>query len=239
MRLVLALLSLLLPWSIRRRLLNRAFGYEIHPDARIGVSLVLPARSLVMGPHARIGHLNIIRSLDEVHLDAYAFMGSMNWVTANLAGYRGPGSEGRITGRNPRLFMGRHALITSRHYFDCSDSVEILAYSSVGGIRTVWQTHNFDMYAAEQACQPIRIGPTAFVGSSCLLLGGASLPEYTLLAAGSVLIGPKSESYRLYAGNPAVEKKTYPEDYGWFNRTDEWLVNARSHGHRWSQGSRT
>lgn len=227
MRLALSVVSMLLPWSIRRRFLNRFFGYEIHPEARIGFSWTFPRSRLAMGQGARIGHLNVIRSLDELRMDERARIESMNWITANLAGFDGPGSEGRLRKRVARLYLGRFALVTARHYFDCSDSIEILEYSSVGGIRTVWQTHNFDLGTNEQACRPIRIGPTAFVGSNCLLLGGAVLPHHTVLGAGSLLIEEKTESYRLYAGHPAEERRTYDPEFGWFNRSDEWLIDTR------------
>ncbi|NHA01532.1 hypothetical protein G5V59_21710 [Nocardioides sp. W3-2-3] len=43
---------------------NRVLGWEIHPTAHIGRSLVL-AGKVTMGPGAQIGPLNVIRGLDE------------------------------------------------------------------------------------------------------------------------------------------------------------------------------
>src|SRR5262245_43663873 len=56
-----------LPWLVRRPLLNLAFGFSIDSHARIGWSLVL-AQQLVMAPGARIGHANLIRNLELLHL---------------------------------------------------------------------------------------------------------------------------------------------------------------------------
>ena len=69
--------SLMLPWGLRRRLLNRAFGFEIDPDARIGLSWTFPDK-LVMGPGSRIGSLTVMRSLEEVRMGPYALIGQMN-----------------------------------------------------------------------------------------------------------------------------------------------------------------
>lgn len=39
-----------LPWTLRRRLLNKLFGDEISKGARIGVSIVIPFERLEMAP---------------------------------------------------------------------------------------------------------------------------------------------------------------------------------------------
>ncbi len=38
---VLKFLTLLLPWRLRRWVLNTAFGYKLHPKSRIGLALGL------------------------------------------------------------------------------------------------------------------------------------------------------------------------------------------------------
>lgn len=139
-------LSVLLPWGLRRRLLNRAFGFEIDPEARIGFSWTFP-RKLIMGPGSRIGHLNVIHSLNEVRMGRYALIGQMNWFTDNLAGFDGPVAETRLRGRLARIELGDFAVVTSRHYFDCSDSVEIGERSVIGGHRSQFMTHSFDLDA--------------------------------------------------------------------------------------------
>ena len=113
----------------------------------------------------------------------YALIGQMNWFTDNLAGFEGPVAEGGW-GRRPRFDLGELAVVTARHYFDCSDAIEIGERSVVGGLRSQFMTHSFDLDELEQDCAPIRIGPNSFVGTGCLLLGGSGLPENSLLAAG-------------------------------------------------------
>ena len=79
------LISILLPWRMRRQLLIRVFGFEIDRTATIGISWVFPEKTLVMGPHARIGHLNVIKSVDAVRMEEGSLIGTLNWITANVA----------------------------------------------------------------------------------------------------------------------------------------------------------
>jgi len=225
--LLLRALTVPLPWNVRRRILNRAFGFEIDPSARIGFSWTFPQK-LIMGPGARIGHLNAIHSLEEFRMDRYALVGQMNWFTDNLAGFDGPGAESRLGRRQARLHLHAFAAITGRHYIDCSDLVDIGVRSVIGGHRSQFQTHSIDLDALVQDCRPITIGPNSFVGAGCLLLGGSALPDNALLAAGSVLVGKKTETFVLYAGNPAEKKRDYDPDTGFFNRSEEWLLKNRS-----------
>ncbi len=225
--LILRALSVLLPWGLRRRLLNQVLGYEIDPQARIGFSWTFPDR-LVMGPGARIGHLNLIRSLEEVRMERFALIGQMNWFTDNLAAFDGPGSDGKLKRRHARLRLGEFAAISSRHYFDCSDTVEIGERSVVGGHRSQFLTHSYDLAILVQDCSPITIGPNSFVGTNCLLLGGSALPPNSLLGAGSVLISEETEPFSLYGGSPAKKRRHCDPEMGFFNRSEEWFLKNRA-----------
>jgi acetyltransferase-like isoleucine patch superfamily enzyme len=212
---------------VRRRILNYFLGYEIHREAHIGLSWVLPRSKLVMGPGSRIRHFTVIHSVAEVCLDTNAYIGSLNWITDNLAGYGGPVSTDHERRRRPALTLGRFAATTTRHYFDCSDLIEIGENVIVGGIRTVMQTHYLNLETLEQTCRPIRVGADSFISTNCLLLGGAALPDRTVLAAGSVLIDEKTESHCLYAGNPATRKKVFDSELPFFKRTEDSVMDAR------------
>ena len=61
------ILLILLPWRLRRYLLQRLYHYELHPDSRIGLAWVFP-RKLVMGAGARIDHLTVVKGLDRLAL---------------------------------------------------------------------------------------------------------------------------------------------------------------------------
>ena len=100
--------SVLLPWFLRRRLLNMV-GHDIDPTSSVGLSLVFPER-IRLGPRARIGHLNVIKGMDDLILADFAKIGHINWITGR------PTRDGRMfphsPDRRPRLEMGAHASIT-------------------------------------------------------------------------------------------------------------------------------
>jgi len=56
-----ALAVVFLPWTLKRWLLRRFWGYRIADGARIGLSYIFP-HHLVMEEGARIGHFNVKRN---------------------------------------------------------------------------------------------------------------------------------------------------------------------------------
>lgn len=231
MKSVLGLLSVFLPWRARRIVLTRLMGYRIHPTARIGLSIVAPESMLTMGPGSRIGHLNCVRSLDSLHMGKGSLIGTLNWITANLAGFSEPDLDPRIRDRRSVLKLGDYASISTRHYLDCSDLIELGDFSDLAGLRSVLLTHHMDVQNGQQACQPIRIEANCFLSTNAVILGGASLPHHSILAAGAVLVDEQVDSYSMYAGCPARKKKDYEDDVGWFKRSPEAILKSR---HRWS-----
>ena len=61
MRDFLLLISILLPWKMRRAFLEQQFGFQIHPTARIGIAWILPSR-LIMEENTAIGHLTVAKA---------------------------------------------------------------------------------------------------------------------------------------------------------------------------------
>jgi hypothetical protein len=80
MRMLLSLLSLVLPWRLRRHALMAVFGYKIHRSARIGFSIICPQR-LEMGPGACIGSLTMCKGISLLKMDEASFIGNLNWIT--------------------------------------------------------------------------------------------------------------------------------------------------------------
>src|ERR1017187_6718784 len=78
-------LSMLLPWPARRSLLEKQFGYSIHPTSRIGFAWICPRR-LIMEENSRIGHLTICKNIDLLHLGAHSIIGQLNWITGFPSG---------------------------------------------------------------------------------------------------------------------------------------------------------
>lgn len=220
MRLLFRALFLLFPWFLRRRLLIFCYGYHLHPTARIGLAWVYP-KKLVMGPHSQIGHLTVCVNLDEVRLEEYALIGRGNWITGFPSGH--PRHFAHQSDRRPSLQVRRHAAITHRHIIDCTAEVVIGEFATLAGYRSQIITHSIDVVAGRQSSAPVQIGAYSFVGTGCIILGGAVLPRASMLGAASLLNKAYEASYTLYGGTPARPLKTLPADSKYFQRSEGYV----------------
>src|SRR5207245_5527131 len=85
----------------------------------------------------------------------------------------------------PQLIVGDHAAITHRHLIDCTDSITIGRFTTVAGHRSQFLTHGIDFEDCVQKAKPIEIGQYCHIGTSCILLPGSRLPDYSMLGAAS------------------------------------------------------
>ncbi len=220
MKRLLAVFLLILPWRLRRIALNKIFGYQIHPTARIGLSLILPVR-LEMDAGARIGNLTLCKGISLLKMSEKSSIGNLNWITGFPAG------DQRFftadVGRRPELILGAQAAVTNRHLIDCTNSVRIGKFTTFAGARSQMLTHSIDLYECRQSSKPITIGDYCFVGTACVLLGGSVLPDYSVLGAGSVLNKPYADPYFLYAGNPARPVKQLTSEMAYFTRSTGYV----------------
>lgn len=214
MKRLIILISLLLPWCIRRPILC-ALGYQLHPTCRIGLSLIM-ADHLIMEANSRIGNLTICKNIHKLHLAENATIGNLNWIT----GYPANGNKHftHQTDRNPELILHPHAAITNRHLIDCTNSITIGSFTIVAGFQSQMITHSIDLKECRQSSNPISIGKYCFVGSNSVIMGGGTLPDYCVLGANSFLSKAFTESYYLYGGVPARPVKQLPTDYKYFQR---------------------
>ncbi len=217
---LLMLLSIGLPWSIRRQILESQFGYVLHPTSRIGLAWVFPKR-LVMEENARIGNLTVCKDIDLLQLGANAIIGQLNWITGFPLG--GGRHFSHQPERKAELIVERHAGISSRHFIDCTAQVRIGAFATVGGFRSQILTHSIDLAASRQSCAPIEIGEYCFVGTASVLLGGSALPHHSVLGAKSLLNKSWSEPFRLYAGVPAKPIKELSPELEYFQRSEGFV----------------
>ena len=215
------LLSVLLPWSIRRGFLEKQFGFTLHPTSRIGLSWVFPER-LVMEAHTSIGDLTVCKNLALVHLREHAVIGRGNWITGFPLGPSPHFAE--ETDRRPELIVGEHSAITHRHLIDCTNRITIGKFTTVAGFQSQMLTHSIDVEQNRQRSAPIHIGDYCFLGTNCVLLGGSALPDFCVLGAKSLLNKAFIETHRLYGGVPARELQSLPRDYAYFNRTAGFVV---------------
>ncbi len=219
MRKIVALLLMVGPWGLRRRLLVALMGYEIHSTARIGLSWICPER-LEMAAGARIGHLTMCKGLSLLKMGEESRLGNLNWITGFPVGNKDffVGEE-----RRAELVIGEHAAVTHRHLIDCTNSVRIGRFTTFAGFRSQVLTHSIDLQRCRQASRPIAIGDYCFVGTNCVLLGGSALPDYSVLGASSVLNKAYSDPHQLYAGNPARPVKALSREMGYFTRSTGYV----------------
>jgi len=208
-------IGLILPWPLRRWLLRVLCGYSFGEGARIGHSLI-GCPSLHMGPASRIGHFNVIKGM-RVDLGERATIGDFNWIAGLATGNAKHFSQ--EAGRDPALLMGRHAALTSRHFIDCSNRVDIGEFATIAGARSQILTHAIDFQRNRQVSAPVRIGRYCFVGTGCVVLKGSELPDCSVLAAGSSLSRSFADTFTLYSGVPAQPVKPLDRDAEYFRRT--------------------
>jgi acetyltransferase-like isoleucine patch superfamily enzyme len=218
---VLMLLSFLLPWSLRRSFLEKQFGFQIHPTARIGLAWILPNR-LIMEEGSTIGTATVCKGIDLLHLKAHASIGRANWITGFPLG---PSPHfAHQTDRRPELIVGEHSAITNRHLLDCTSSVTIGRFTTFAGFHSQIISHSIDLEQNRQSSKPVRVGDYCFVGTNCVLLGGSALPDFCVLGAKSLLNKTFTETYQLYGGVPARPIKALPRDSKYFQRTEGFVV---------------
>lgn len=196
--------------SLKNRVLG-LFGHQIAGTARIGPSIVVGVRHIKIGEYARIEIFNVFRGMSVVQLGDYAIVESWNWISAHPI-YQ------HIDAGAGTFYMGFRAKLGSRNYLDCSGTIAIRPYGTVGGNRCLLQTHQPDFEHDRQTAGRITVGRHASIGSCAVLLKGAFLPDRSILAANSTLTADASRERRpgLYAGSPAKWKKELGG--AWFER---------------------
>lgn len=216
MRKILNLMIVLMPWKLKRFLLVKFYKYEIHPSARIGLSYIYP-RHLVMKEGATIGHLNVAIHLDLIQMGRNSIISQKNWIT----GF--PTKTNSLhfahqTNRKSQLMIGNESSITKNHHIDCTDTVAIGDFVTIAGYHSQFLTHSIDIYKNRQDSHSIVIGNYCFISTGVIVLGGSSLPSYSVLGAGAVLNKSFSEECKLYAGVPAKPVKKINQEAKYFNR---------------------
>lgn len=214
MRFPIKLLTVLSPWPLKRLLLQRVFGFRLAPTARIGLSWIFPAE-LEMAAGTRIGHLNVAVHLGAIRMGEESTISRGNWIT----GFPKGGARHFLhqPDREPVLVMGEHSAITKDHHIDCTNRIEIGPFTTIAGYKSQLLTHSINVQENRQDSAPIRIGSHCFVGTDVVILGGAILPDRSVLGAKSLLNKAFTERGMLYAGVPA--KPVAPVDGKYFTRT--------------------
>jgi acetyltransferase-like isoleucine patch superfamily enzyme len=222
MRLVLRALLVLVPWKLRRVLLQALYGYRLDPTSRIGLAWAFPAQ-LVMERGASIGHFTVVKGLSSLRMGQHSRIGRLNWISAFPTGTKSP-HFAHLADRAAELVVGDHAAITHRHIIDCTASVTIGRFATMAGYRSQILTHSVDLTACRQDAKPVHIGDYSFVGTASTLLGGAVLPDHSVLGANALLNRAHTEPYRLYAGVPAGPITALDPEMCYFKRAEGYII---------------
>jgi acetyltransferase-like isoleucine patch superfamily enzyme len=205
----------LLPWSVKRFILESVYGFKIHPRARIGISIVAPDY-LEMGADSQIATGVVMINIRRVTIGDYSVIMRGCWFSAYPL--RLQGSFSHIKNRCPDLIIGSHVGITKNHHIDCTESVAIGDFTTIAGYGSQILTHSMDLSIPRQDAKPINIGAHSFVGSRVIILPGCSLQDKTVVAAGSVITKSFERGSVLVGGVPAKVIEELPANYGYFKR---------------------
>lgn len=211
------------PWPdpLRFRLLRWLLGWTIHPSARLSRLAVLAPERARFGQGCSIAAGCVVIHLAELVMEESACIGRSCWITGHPAG--ASRHFAHVAGRDPSLRLGRHASITKRHLIDCSHQVAIGAFATIAGYGSQILTHGIDYRLGRQDCAPVSIGDYTLIGTGCIILGGAQVPDRAVIAAGAVVVGRLPEPQALYTGVPATLKKRLPDGCAYFSRSDGFV----------------
>ena len=164
-----------------------------------------------------VGHCNVIRNVERVLFEENVVIGNFNWVAGAAKPH--PIYYRDQAYRDPSLIMRRDSSLSSNHRIDCTDCVEIGAFTTIAGSHCEILTHSVDISKGRQIAGPVQVGTYCFVGSRSVLLKDSYLPDYSVLAAGSVLTKRLDGEYSLFGGVPARKIRDLSADSEYFRRT--------------------
>lgn len=198
---LLKLFCCILPWRLKRFFLIKFFGYEIHKTAYIGMSWIYPSK-LIMKANSKIGNLNVAIHLDKIEMKEFASIARSNWITGFSSIKKSKHFTHQIN-RTSLLLIGEHSAITKNHHIDCTSPISIGKFTTIAGYNSQLLTHSIEISENRQDSNPILIGDYCFIGTNVVILGGASLPSFSVLGAKALLNVAFSDEYTLYGGIPA------------------------------------
>ena len=213
-RMGVAVAAALAPRRVRRLLHTRLLGYDLHPTARVGRS-VLAVGELTMAEGTVIGGLNYVAHIDRVRMAEASMIGNLNWIS----GVRSDAGAFAGIERRPWLTLGRGAHIGFQHYVDCCDHVELGEMALLGGIRSQLLTHWAEIDTGRLSCRPVHIGERCLLHTGIIITAGSDIAPRCVVAAGSVVTAPLTEPNTFYAGVPARPRRSLSPTAGLFSRS--------------------
>ena len=218
---LLKIITIFLPWSIKKLILRGWFKYDINSKSHIGFAWIFP-RKLVMEEGATIDHLTVAVNLDCITMRENSSIGRSNWITGFPSGTDSLHFQHQQD-RTAELILGNSSAITKNHHIDCTNRIEIGRFSTIAGYQSQLLTHSIDVFENRQDSAPIYIGDYTFIGTNCVILGGSSLPSYSVLGAKSLLNKEFTAEWQLYGGVPAKPISEISKKAKYFSREDGFV----------------
>jgi acetyltransferase-like isoleucine patch superfamily enzyme len=119
--------------------------------------------------------------------------------------------------------LNEGAAITKHHHFDCTSPITIGKFTTIAGYYSQFLTHSIDIIESRQDSHPITIGDYCFISTNVVILGGAQMPDYSVLGAKSLLNKKHNQSYGLYGGQPAIFIKNIDFGAKYFTRNEPFV----------------
>jgi acetyltransferase-like isoleucine patch superfamily enzyme len=191
-------------------------GNQVGHNVVVGPNLVVNCGRFEIADGAAIMHFNTFRALSRVELGPKSHIGNFNYFSAS------PDYQ-QFSQWVGRLMISEGAIVTNRHYFDCSGQIILGPYAAISGLKCILQSHELDLAGNISEVGRIVLGSKAVASTGCILLKDSYLPEKSVLAAGSVLVRPKEgadmPACGLYGGSPARFIKERDKS-DWWDRAD-------------------
>jgi acetyltransferase-like isoleucine patch superfamily enzyme len=193
-------ISLLFPSFIKVFLLN-FIGHSIDKSVKIGPVVLGRLVKLNLAKDSSIGAFNVFMC-HGVNLKEGAFIRRINRfqgafdillneksAIGNFNSFVNGGAK-LIIG-NPIFSLGKYSNLTSRHYFDLTDSIVIGSNTVIGGLSSQFWTHGFQHFNKGQVRLrvdgAITIGDGVYIGSRVIFNPNVNVCDEAALGAGAVI----------------------------------------------------
>lgn len=197
-----AFLGLLPSGRFKRFLLRKVLGWDIDSSARVAPCVFLGVKHISLSAGSGLAAFSVYRDLELLALGTNSGIGHWNYVTAARE-LRTDVLDATPDTCPATLELGHNAVITSRHYIDCSGGVSVGAFAVLAGVRSTVISHEVDIVRSAQSIASVRIGSHCFVASNVLLTPGSRTPDKSFIAMGALVAGDLVKPEMLYAGVPA------------------------------------
>ncbi len=223
MRAIFLVVAAVMPWAVRKWMLQKLCRAEFGNGAFVGMSYI-DVSKLIMCDGAKIGKFNCFRQVRNVSLGKEASIGNLNWFTG--ASVESPPMQRcfeKGSYCSGALSLKDGAAITARHYIDIHADVDIGMMSIVAGVRSTILTHSIDFVSSRQRANGVVIGDYVFVGSNCIILPGAKVAGRCIVGAGSLVRGYLDQEWCSYGGQPARRLKSLDRSALFFHRKQAFV----------------